>query len=226
MCLLKMFFWFLFISKLFRVAYDGSWEDQSRNQILGGPQKLFWNFRGVFLIKKISDFSDFLGHAVHTAKSRLTLRTFVDYLRTRGKSWDPIFSPTQIDPFFLIDRVTYFWVFDRIFRSKFLEKAAQISSTDENFPSWFRIRVVHQNYAGEHIHFCSNGSLFGHQQSRLLFFLTWKNQTTIFPMKFHHLWSASQLEKSPNVPPLDLFWFLFISKLFRVSLWWKLRRSI
>ena len=150
----------------------------------------------------------------------------IRYSRTTCKSWGAVFSDTQVRLSFVVDRSTYFWIFDLNFGSKFFQKAAQISSTDENFPSWFRIRVVHQNHAGEHIHFCPNGFLFGHQKSRWLFFLTWKNQTTIFPMKFHHLWPTSQLEKSPNVPPLDLFWFLFISKLFRVSLWWKLRRSI
>ena len=49
------------------------------------------------------------------------------------------------------------------------EEAAQISNTDLNFPSWFRIWVAHQNHGGEHIYFCSNRGFFWYQQGQLLF---------------------------------------------------------
>ena len=48
------------------------------------------------------------------------------------------------------------------------EEAAQIFIVDENFESWFSIRVAYRNRAGKHIWFCSNGGLFSCQQDQLL----------------------------------------------------------
>ena len=89
----------------------------------------------VFPYRIFKSLKNFLCQHLHTAKLRLTLRTIVDYLRTRGKSWEPIFWRTQSDPFFDVNWTDRFSNFDQNLGSKYFQKAAQISSTDENFPS-------------------------------------------------------------------------------------------
>ena len=68
-------------------------------------------------------------------RPRVRLRFQIRYSRTRCKSWNLFFSVKQIKPFSMLNRVTYFWILTDFLGQNFLEKAAQISSTDKNFPS-------------------------------------------------------------------------------------------